>query len=387
MIPWSSQSCESSDSGQESNLQHYQPNSSPSLILNTQHQCIATLKSPNAYISSMVLSGKFFFTGSSDNEICLWCRDLFSSELGQESPVYNMCAPGKGAVKCLLVSSDKIFSAHQDHKIRVWRIDMDETENAKFSHLVTLPKLSDRAMKFLVPKNHVEIRRHKKATWVHHVDSVSSLALSNDESLMYSVSWDRTIKIWRTNDFKCLESISKAHDDAINAIVITIDGCVYTGSADQKIKVWKKHSEETKHCLVATLNGHSFGINDLALSTDESQLYSGHSDGAIVVWGMSNYSIMAVSGALFGHRKSILCLAVANDLLCSGSADKTVQIWRPLEGLYSCLVSLEGHNGPVKCLAVTNDHHKPKDSVSSYLIYSGSLDYEMKVWQIVVPNF
>ncbi|GAA0154995.1 hypothetical protein LIER_38003 [Lithospermum erythrorhizon] len=386
MIPWTYQSSgSSSDSGQDSNFQYYQPN--PSLILNSQTQCIATINSPNAYTSSMVLSGKFLFTGSSDNQICLWRRNLFSTELGHESsPVCNMGVPGKGVVKCLVVSTDKIFSAHQDHKIRVWRIDMDERENGKFTHLATLPKLSDRAMKFLVPKNHVEIRRHKKATWVHHVDSVSSLALSNDESLLYSVSWDKTIKIWRTHDFRCLESISKAHDDAINAVAISLDGYVYTGSADKRIKVWRKDSEEMKHYEVSILEGHNYGINALALSTDECQLYSGDSEGAIVVWQRVNDGDLVVAGALHGHSKSILCLAVANDLVCSGSADKTVKVWKPFEGLNSCLVTLEGHNGPVKCLAVANDQYQSSDSVSSCLIYSGGLDFEIKVWQVLVPN-
>ncbi|KAK1272488.1 hypothetical protein QJS04_geneDACA015185 [Acorus gramineus] len=86
--------------------------------------------------------------------------------------------------------------------------------------------------------------------WISHADTVSGLALSPDRLLLYSISWDRTIKVWRTSDFKCLKSIEGAHDDAINAIVVSKDGTVYTGSADAKIKVWKKNA------LVMTLQKH-----------------------------------------------------------------------------------------------------------------------------------
>lgn len=40
--------------------------------------------------------------------------------------------------------------------------------------------------------------------------------------------------------FKCLESVSNAHEDAVNALAISSDGVVYTGSAGKGIKIWKK---------------------------------------------------------------------------------------------------------------------------------------------------
>jgi len=244
----------------------------------------------------------------------------------------------------------------------------------------------------------VEVRRHKKCTWVHHVDAVSALALSRDGSLLYSASWDRTFKVWRTSDYKCLESVWNAHDDAINAVVLSSDGFVYTGSADTKIKVWRWHDGEKKHRLVDTLEKHKSAVNALALSTDGSVLYSGACDRSIIVWekdscggGGDSRNHMVVVGGLKGHKKAILCLVVVADLVCSGSADKTVRIWRrgSSEREYSCLSVLEGHNGPVKCLAAAVDSCGGGDSNSgcgtSYKIYSGSLDCDIKVWQTWVP--
>ncbi|KAF5185490.1 Jingubang-like protein [Thalictrum thalictroides] len=358
----------------------------PSLI---HHQCISTLKGHSSYVYSLALSGKYLYSGSSNKEIRLWNHDLLHADTIHHN---NVVAVGNGAVKSLVISGGTLFSAHQDNKIRVWRIENDS--NRIYKLLATLPTVSDRFRNLLPLKNYVQVRRHKKRNWVHHVDAVSSLVLSKDGSLLYSASWDRTLKIWKTSDFRCLESVSNAHDDAINAIALSNNGYVYTGSADNKIKVWKKVPGDKKHSLVDTLEKHPSGVNALALSNDGSTLYSGACDRSILVWekdggggGAESGCHMVVVGALRGHTKSILCLTLVSDLVCSGSADKTVRIWRRgFDRRYSCLAVLEGHKGPVKCLAPIEDYNSTSSScTSSYLVYSGSLDCEIKVWQISVP--
>ncbi|KAF7838379.1 protein JINGUBANG-like [Senna tora] len=385
-------------------LNHHQSSSA------TYHHCLATLKGhTSSYISSLTLAGKFLYTGSSNREIRSWNHTTAASSAAGASAV----TAGKGAVKSLVVQSDKLFSAHQDYKIRVWKIttnvndgeDEDDAWGAevKYTRVATLPTLGDRACKVLNPKNHVQIRRHKKCTWVHHVDTVSALALSRDHALLYSVSWDRSIKIWRTTDFTCVESVNNAHDDAINAVAVSRDGHVYTGSADKKIKIWRNNQNRNenekkgiRHCLVGTLEKHKSGINALALSVDGSVLYSGACDRSILVWEKrregegEGEGIMVVVGALRGHTKSILCLAVVGDLVCSGSADKSIRVWRGVRGggggggEYECLAVLEGHMGPVKCLAAVEDKGNDSASEACFLVYSGGLDCDVKLIKINV---
>ncbi|XP_024971498.1 protein JINGUBANG-like [Cynara cardunculus var. scolymus] len=359
----------------------------PDYHLPATHHCISTIKGNNSYISSLVIGGKLLYTGSSNKEIRMWNRDGLRSEVDHENLSDSLIITGKGAVKSLVVSGDKIFSAHQDHKIRIWKVDENEGRQQKLTHLATLPTFGDRALKLLIPKNHVQVRRHKKSTWVHHVDVVSALALSRDSLLLYSVSWDRTLKIWQTTDFKCLESVANAHDDAINALALSSNGDVYTGSTDKKIKLWRKSPESKNHTLVNMLNKHKSGINALALSTNENILYSGGSDRSIMVWEKTDEDNMVAAGILRGHAKSILCLSAVSDLLCSGSADETIRIWRGIGKCYFCLAVLEGHRGPVKCLTSETDHRSSSDTSASYLIYSGGLDSDIKVWQILIPLY
>ncbi|XP_022881730.1 protein JINGUBANG-like [Olea europaea var. sylvestris] len=354
------------------------------------HCSLATLKG-HSYMFSLALAQKHLYSGSSDGKICVWSRDLSSSALKNPSP--DTVGEGCSAVKSILILGDKLFSAHQDHKIRVWKIDQI-TPHQKYKCIATLPTVNDRCRRLFSAKNYVQVRRHKISTWVHHVDTISALALSRDGSLLYSVSWDQTFKVWKTSNFDCLESVWNAHDDAINAIVLSNDAHVYTGSADKKIKVWKKNEGEKKHSLVATLEKHKSAVNALALTNDGSILYSGAAGGgSIIAWEKrgSDGCHMEAAGALKGHNKAILCLTIVSDLLCSGSADKTVRIWRRGIGTnHSCLAVFEGHKGPVKCLAAAIDNNHSRDSTTdsgtSYSVFSGSLDSDVKIWQIWVPS-
>ncbi|KAL4584979.1 hypothetical protein LXL04_009592 [Taraxacum kok-saghyz] len=347
------------------------------------YHCIATIKCNNSYISSLAIYGNSLYTGSSNKEIRIWKLDTIKSQFNQEHQSESIVVvTGEGAIKSLVISSDKIFSAHQDHKIRVWKL---EGQDRKFTHVATLPTFGDRALKILTPRNHVQVRRNKTSTWVHHVDTVSGLALSRDGLVIYSVSWDRTLKIWRTSDFKCVESVANAHDDAINTVVVSSNGDVYTGSSDKKIKIWRKSEEKHNHILIATLKKHKSGVNALVLSDNEKVLYSGASDRCIMVWEKSEGGDMVIVSVLKGHSKSILCLSVVSDLVCSGSEDETIRIWRGIGKCYFCLVVLEGHNGPVKCLTSEVHDIRSSDTLASYHIYSGGLDCDIKVWRIFIP--
>ncbi|XAR48035.1 hypothetical protein NMG60_11030728 [Bertholletia excelsa] len=350
----------------------------------TNHRCTSILGGHCSHVFSiaLALAGKHLFRASSNGEISVWGRDPPSIDTYDD----NVVVTGHSAVKSMVVLGDKLFTGHQDHKIRVWKIDHGAPQE-RYKCVAKLPTLADRFARLFSSANYVEVRRHKKCTWVHHVDAVSELAVSGDGSLLYSASWDRSFKVWRTSDFKCLQSIDKAHDDAINALALSPDGYIYTGSADKKIKVWKNHPEEKKHKLIATLEKHMSAVNALSLSADGSVLYSGACDRSIIVWERDVAGEMVVVDALRGHHKAILCLAVVGEVVCSGSADKMVRVWKRGDGgSYCCLAVLE-HGGAVKCLAATFDGFggsriSGSGSGTSCVVYSGGLYCGSKIWQV-----
>ncbi|OVA20544.1 WD40 repeat [Macleaya cordata] len=336
------------------------------------HLCLSSFNPQNRQITCLAVSGNILYVASG-NEI-----NVFDLTNYTQIDSFNDTKSGSGSVKSITFSTGKIFTAHQDCKIRVWQI----TENKQHKLIATLPTLKDRVRRSVLPKNYVRVRRHKKQLWIQHSDAVSGLSVKND--LIYSVSWDKCLKIWRSKDLLCLESI-KAHEDAVNAITVSIDGTVYTASADKRIRVWGRGFNEKKHSLIAALEKHKSAVNALALSDDGSVLFSGACDRSILVWEKEDSAqYMSVTGALRGHSGAILCLINVSGLLVSGSADRTVRVWqRRGDGQhYCCLAVMEGHERPVKSLvAVSNGV-----SDGAVTVCSGSLDGEVKVWQILVSN-
>lgn len=135
---------------------------------------------------------------------------------------------------------------------------------------------------------------------------------------------------------------------------------------------------------------HKSAVNALALNDDGSVLFSGACDRSILVWEREDSANhMVVSGALRGHQKAILCLINVSDLLLSGSADRTVRIWkRVYDGSFCCVGVLDGHRKPVKSLAAIQEYNGDDESQSSpngvVSVFSGSLDGEIKVWQLSI---
>uniref|UniRef100_A0A0A9AHU7 Uncharacterized protein n=1 Tax=Arundo donax TaxID=35708 RepID=A0A0A9AHU7_ARUDO len=210
---------------------------------------------------------------------------------------------------------------------------------------------------------------------------------------MYSVSWDRSLKVWRLPGLRCVESVAQAHDDAINAVAVSADGHVYTGSADKAVKAWMRRRGQRKLALVGTMERHKAAVNALALGVGGQVLYSGACDKTVIVWERVG-ELVAATATLRGHTKAVLCLAAAGDVVCSGSADRTVRVWRrgAAAAGYTCLAVLDGHSGAVKSLALVSKSGGDRDGTcdeccscggcSAALVCSGSLDCDVKIWTV-----
>ncbi|KAL4193554.1 hypothetical protein AMTRI_Chr06g200100 [Amborella trichopoda] len=345
---------------------------------------ISSVELNSGAIQALHLAGKCLYTGTSGNQIQALDKHNLAlvSTLGNPNP----CGKHHGAVKSLAIDGDSLFIAFQDSKIRVFSLT-----SPKQKQITSLPTIKDCLIRFIWPQNYVQIRRHRKRLWISHADAVSAIAIN--PGFLYSVSWDKTLKIWRLSDYKCLESL-KAHDDAINAVTVSKEGFIYTGSADKRIKVWTKRNGAKRHELVATLERHKSAINALALSSDGSVLYSGSGDRSILVWEREDSAqYMSVAGALRGHKRAILSLVVGSlDLtvgsvmVFSGSADRTVRVWRRgVDGRHICLAVLDGHHGPVRAL-VAGFQGGLDHGLGSWFVYSGCGRGEVRVWEVSGSN-
>ncbi|KAG6405833.1 hypothetical protein SASPL_133427 [Salvia splendens] len=94
--------------------------------------------------------------------------------------------------------------------------------------------------------------------WIQHADAVSGLAINDDRGELYSISWDKSFKTWKTSsDMACIDSVGSAHSDAVKVIASSGE-IVYIGSADGKIKVWgaSASGDRRKRSMKTTLSKH-----------------------------------------------------------------------------------------------------------------------------------
>ncbi|XP_044978392.1 protein JINGUBANG [Hordeum vulgare subsp. vulgare] len=332
-------------------------------------------------VSCLSLCGEFLLSASTGSDIVAWQLPdlrLFARFGG------HGC--GEGAVKALAAAGGRVFSAHQDGRVRVWRVSRS-SENA-FKLVAALPTTRDYLGRVFRQASYVQAgprrgRRRGRRLWIEHADSISCLAVAAQDGVVYSGSWDRTLKVWRMSDLRCLESV-RAHDDAINAVAADC-GVVYSASADGRVKAWERGKVGAgTHTLLAVLvarDGVSW--NAVAASGDAGaagrRVYAAGSDGHVLGWDRHG-GRWNLACNVKAHAMAVLCMCVAGDLVCTGSADKTIGLWRrqPCGGLAK-VGAVGGHEGPVKCIQASLCR-----ASNGYMVYSGGLDKSIRVWW--VPN-
>ncbi|KAH7405417.1 hypothetical protein KP509_15G069400 [Ceratopteris richardii] len=367
-------------------------------ILSVQCSCVATLKGAGDILTSSPDDDGIFCTASSSGlaPVVSWGR-LKGNELCQCGKAESR---NRYAVRTMTTMGDRLYTSHNDLKIRVWTRARKETRSCigvssgsgRYSLVAALPTMLDCVAKSLMPGGYKEVRRHHRKLWIEHADVVSAITVDCSRGYLYSASWDRSVRVWRLRDLKCIESF-RAHDDAINALLLSLDGDVlYTAGANGKIKAWAGDAgSPCGHHLLTTLQAHHSAVNALALSEDGALLYSGACDKAIVVWrkedgGTAQHASIR-AGALRGHTHPVLSLATCDAVLCSGSADRTIRVWLRVAGpsRHMCVAALRGHSAPVKSLRLqpnTLSAFPPSPPAACLCLASASLDEEVIVWDI-----
>jgi WD40 repeat protein len=167
------------------------------------------------------------------------------------------------------------------------------------------------------------------------------------------------IGVWSGTDGRRMVNLEGHPGHRVHALVVAVDGTLYSGSADNTIRVWSNGDR------VRTLIGHTDVVPTLAIGT-HGKLYSGSYDKTIRVWSTADGTHLST---LEGHSSLVVSVAVGLDgTVYSGSWDKTVRVWAGDDG--RPLRTLQGHTDAVLAVAVDSDG----------TIYSTSLDKTTRVW-------
>ncbi|KAF5194365.1 myosin heavy chain kinase B-like [Thalictrum thalictroides] len=336
------------------------PSPAPTLL----YQCVASLHRHEGNIFSIAVLQGNVFTGTESSRIRVWKQPDFIER--------GYLKANSGQVRAIVAYGNLVFTAHRDNKVRVWNVrgNSDDFHSKK---LVVIPR--QKAFDFFSRR---KTQRHQ--------DCISCLAYYHTEGLLYTGSWDKTVKTWRVSDQRCIDSFV-AHSDTINAIVVNQDdGFVFTCSSDGSVKIWRRVYGENSHTLTMTLKFQLSPVNALALSStlNACYLYSASSDGFINFWEKEKASgRFNHGGYLQGHRFGVLCLAATERYIFSGSEDTTIRVWRREEGssFHNCLAVLDGHRGPVRCLTACLEIDKV---AMGFLLFTASMDGTYKVWRVTI---
>ncbi|XP_021726178.1 protein JINGUBANG-like [Chenopodium quinoa] len=332
-------------------------------------------------IYSIAVSNDLVLTGSSSHRIHAW------KPLDCHAKGYIHASSGE--VRAMVAHGEVLFTSHKDHKIRVWNMK-DCSGNSSSSSfrprkLTTLP--NDSHFKKIISRPIApQIKGTSKPIIIpQHRDTISCMAYYHVEGILYTGSFDRTVKAWRVNEKKCVDSFI-AHGGNINDMVVNQqNGYLITCSSDGTVKMWLRVYGENSHALIRVLVFHAYPFHALAFSvavSNKSFLYSGSTDGTINYWEQEISCRYTHGGFLQGHRFAVLSLVTIENIVISGSEDSTIRIWKREKGrgnIHECLAVLEGHRGPVRCLAT----FLQKDKFAlSFLVYTASLDQTFKAWRV-----
>ena len=166
-----------------------------------------------------------------------------------------------------------------------------------------------------------------------HADSLNTVALSADASLLATGSYDRTIVIWETASGKRRVEMS-GHNGPVTDVAFDPRGrFLASASGDRTVKLWNLKTGER----LDTFNEPTKGQNTVAVSPDGRFVVAGGIDNRIRAWEITrdgSEGTNPVRHSRFAHQAPLLDLQFSTDgrHLVSASEDLSIKTWTT-EGL------------------------------------------------------
>jgi WD40 repeat protein len=142
------------------------------------------------------------------------------------------------------------------------------------------------------------------------------------------------------------------------------------------VKLWHLSPEDTSSKCIATLEGHTRGVECVQFHKNGNLLATASDDKTVKLWRLSDdLSSASCIATLEGHTDCVTDVKFhpTGPFLATSSSDRTLKIWRLLKDNSSaiCIDTLKGH---------TSYNHSVAFDSTGKILASGSSDSTVKLW-------
>ncbi|THH13996.1 hypothetical protein EW146_g6287 [Bondarzewia mesenterica] len=199
-----------------------------------------------------------------------------------------------------------------------------------------------------------------------HGDWVSSVAFSPDGRYIASACDDNTILIQDAETGKDVFPAIDGHTESVVSISLSPNGdCLASGSDDASVRIWNARTGES---VCAPLLGHTEGVNSVAWSPDDKFIASGSDDRTVKIWDANTHALLQTFKGQTGCVHSVV-ISRDGAMVVSGSADQSIRVWILETG--ACIGPFKGHDGSVLSIVFSIDGKR---------VVSGSDDTTIRIW-------
>ncbi|KGN52615.1 U3 snoRNP-associated protein-like YAO [Cucumis sativus] len=215
---------------------------------------------------------------------------------------------------------------------------------------------------------------------IKHRQSVTAVALSEDDLKGFSSSKDGTILHWdvesgkgekyrwpsdevlRLHGAKDPQGRATKHSKVTFSLAVSSDGrYLASGGLDRHVHIWDTRTREH----IQAFPGHRGPVSCLTFRQGTSELFSGSYDRTVKIWNVDD---RAYINTLFGHQSDVLTIdCLRKERLLTVGRDRSMQLWKVPEE--SRLVFRAPASSLECCCFISNDE-----------FLSGSDDGSIELW-------
>ncbi|KTW29861.1 hypothetical protein T552_01065 [Pneumocystis carinii B80] len=214
-----------------------------------------------------------------------------------------------------------------------------------------------------------------------HVDRVWNLSPHPTLPLLASASSDKTVKIWSTQNGKCIATLEGGHQRSIRSVSwkpqTKGDIILATASFDGTVGIWEPDYENKSEweCM-ATLEGHESEVKSVNWSSDGGLIATCSRDKSIWIWEAEEENEFDCLSVLQEHTQDVKMVLwhPKEERLASASYDNTIKLWKDNQDDWACYANITGHNSTVWCIDFEKGSFDPR-------LVSSSDDQTIKIWK------